>query len=336
MDKRFLAMSDWLRKDLGKSFSRLVPASADASFRRYFRLISEGKRYIIMDAPPDREDSRPFVEVAKSLRGFGLNVPHVYEQNLEKGFLLLSDLGEKDYLKVLNEGNADSLYADAIDALLKMQQSGNENDLLVPAYDQTLLMSEMMLFHDWLLVEHLQLQITDAEKSMLSNTFDLLTDNALAQPQVFVHRDYHSRNLMVCDNQTPGVLDFQDAVIGAISYDLVSLLRDCYVVWPREKVLKWQEHYCRGAHERGLLSTEQLKQFPRWFDLMGVQRHLKASGIFARLHHRDGKGGYLADIPRTLNYIAEVTKEYEELKSLSDFVCQRVLTKLAVRAGSQG
>lgn len=330
MDKRFLAMSDWLRKGLCKDFSKLVPASADASFRRYFRLVSEGKSFIVMDAPPDREDSRPFVDIAKSLLSFDLHVPIIYEQNLDDGFLLLSDLGEQDYLKSLNEDNADSLYTKAIDALLTMQLAARQNMPSLPSYDRSLLMSEMALFRDWLLERHLQWQLTDVDASMLDSTFALLADNALNQLQVYVHRDYHSRNLMVCGADTPGVLDFQDAVLGPVTYDLVSLLRDCYVAWPLERQIRWREYYCQQALSRGLLSSEELEQFPCWFDLMGVQRHLKASGIFARLYHRDGKHGYLGDIPRTLKYIVDVGKEHDQLWPLADFVGRKIMPKLAV------
>lgn len=327
MDARFEQMSDWLRNDLKLIVSRIVPASADASFRRYFRIYVESNTFVVMDAPPEKEDCAPFVRIASALGEIGLNVPRVEQQDLAAGFLLLSDLGEDSYLSLLNDETVDQMYRNAIDALITMQLKGNTNALALPAYDRALLMSEMELFCDWLLGKHLGLHLNDDDHTMLSNAFDLLADNALSQPQVWVHRDYHSRNLMVCDNN-PGILDFQDAVVGPVSYDLVSLLRDCYIEWPQAKQQRWLDYYCQCAEASGLLTPDQVHPFQRWFDLMGVQRHLKAAGIFARLYLRDGKDGYLKDIPRTLSYICRLTNSYSELRGLVMLVEQRVLASL--------
>ncbi|NOX28395.1 MAG: phosphotransferase [Gammaproteobacteria bacterium] len=321
-------MSDWLRNDLQLVVSRIVPASADASFRRYFRIVVDANTFVVMDAPPDKEDCRPFVEIAEALYGMGLNVPRIEQKNLDDGFLLLSDLGEHSYLSLLSQDTADELYRDAIDALITMQCAAKDNVLTLPLYDRSLLLGEMALFRDWLLGRHLGLSLNAEEQSMLESVFELLVNNVLTQPQVLVHRDYHSRNLMVCGSN-PGILDFQDAVIGPISYDLVSLLRDCYVTWPQTQQKKWMDYYCDSAQQQGLLKQDQVQQFGRWFDLTGVQRHLKAAGIFARLYHRDGKNDYLADIPLTLNYICDVSGSYSELSDLAKFIQQRVLTSLS-------
>lgn len=328
MDSRFQKMSDWLRHDLQLIVSRITPASADASFRRYFRVVVDAKTFIVMDAPPDKEDCRPFVDIAQALYGIGLNVPRIEHKNIDDGFLLLSDLGEHSYLSQLNHDTADKLYRDAIDALIVMQSQSSHGALTLPEYDDSLLHDEMALFRDWLLARHLDLSLTDEEQLMLQSVFKLLADNALSQPQLMVHRDYHSRNLMVSE-PNPGILDFQDAVRGPISYDLVSLLRDCYVTWPPAQQQQWVDYYCGEAQQNNLLTPDQAKQFSRWFDLMGVQRHLKAAGIFARLYHRDGKDGYLADIPRTLRYICDVSESYAELVGLGEFIQQRVLTSLS-------
>lgn len=329
MDTRFIELSNWLRDDLNLSVSRIVPASADASFRRYFRVRAEGETSIVMDAPPDKEDCVPFVRIARALYDMGLNVPHIQQQNFDAGFLLLSDLGETNYLSSLNGESADQLYHDAIDALLQLQQGGSKSNLALPAYDKKLFMAEMELFRQWLVGQHLGFNLSDGEESMLTSIFELLAESALAQPQTWVHRDYHSRNLMVCANNNPGILDFQDAVRGPMSYDLVSLLRDCYIEWPLARQQQWLAYYCDGAQACGLLKNNERDNFMRWFDLMGVQRHLKAAGIFARLSHRDGKEGYLGDVPRTLGYICRL-EGYPVLQPLIDFINRRVLPKLIV------
>jgi aminoglycoside/choline kinase family phosphotransferase len=256
----------------------------------------------------------------------GLHVPEVIALDLEQGFLLLEDLGSTDYLSVQTSDTVESLYADATAALLRLQTAAPMTGL--PPYDRALLLREMQLFPDWLLVRHLALEIDADERVMLDEVFENLIENALAQPVVCVHRDYHSRNLMRVQSGNPGVIDFQDAVAGPVTYDLVSLLRDCYVRWPGERVDAWVAEYYWAAHAAGLLEGVDEAGFLEWFDLMGVQRHLKAAGIFARLNHRDGKPGYLADIPRTLGYIVEVGKRRAEIAPLAEFIESKVLPNL--------
>ncbi len=306
-----------------------APASDDASFRRYFRLHAAPHSYIVMDAPPDKEDCLPFIRVAGYLEAMQLNSPRVLEANLTDGFLLLNDLGTRLYLDALRQdrGEATRLYSDAISALLAMQRRGTAFQALLPPYDETLLQFEMSLFRDWLCGKHLGLSFSDTDEQRWRECCDLLTQNALHQPQVFVHRDYHSRNLMVTVEDNPGILDFQDAVEGPLTYDLVSLLKDCYVRWPAEQVWQWALQFYRGL-ERSLRTQVDEIQFRRYFELMGVQRHVKAAGIFARLNHRDGKAAYIGDIPRTLSYIVELGPRYEELQFLVRLIEARVLPGL--------
>jgi aminoglycoside/choline kinase family phosphotransferase len=239
---------------------------------------------------------------------------------------VLEDFGDATLLPNLTQESADQLYGSAMTSLLTFQQSAKTENL--PAYDEPMLMREMQLFPDWLLEKHLDLRLSDDSKKMLARTFNALTESALEQPKVFVHRDYHSRNLMLLSDNSLGVIDYQDAVLGPVTYDLVSLLRDCYIEWDDTQVSRWCNAYLEGAIATGVMNETHRLRFKRWFDWMGVQRHLKASGIFARLNHRDGKPGYLGDIPRTLNYIVNVGKQYEELMPLSEFVSRRVLPTL--------
>ncbi len=320
-------LQSWLADVVGLVGFSMELASGDASFRRYFRInLADGATRIAMDAPPENEDCGPFVELAKHLGGLGLNVPVVYEADLDQGFLLLSDLGSEHYLDRLNQGRTERLYADALSVLVVMQACGSTDGL--PEYSSDLLLREMNLFRDWLLGKHLELSLDNSDQQMLDQVFERLVANALEQPRVFVHRDYHSRNLLVTPAHNPGILDFQDAVMGPVTYDLVSLLKDCYISWPREQVREWVFGYYELALQSGVLRNEHEESFLRWFDLMGVQRHLKASGIFARLNIRDGKPGYLKDIPRTLNYIVDLGEDYPELNSLAGLLSERVLPAL--------
>ena len=283
-----------------------------------------------MDAPPEQEDCVPFVRVAGYLEAMQLNAPRVMAANLDDGFLLLTDLGTELYLDKLqqNPNAAGRLYADAISALLTMQRRGAAYQATLPPYDDDLLRFELSLFHDWLCGKHLELSFSAADEAAWNACCDVLVENALHQPQVFVHRDYHSRNLMISSDNNPGILDFQDAVEGPLTYDVVSLLKDCYLRWPVEQVRHWAlEFYC--ALDQSIREQVDEIQFRRFFELMGVQRHVKAAGIFARLNHRDGKATYLADIPRTLSYIVELGPYYEELQFLVDLVEEQVLPTLA-------
>ncbi len=328
MPQRLELLNRWLTRTLGLPAYEIAPASSDASFRRYFRIDFDGESRIVMDAPPDKEDSRPFVRIGKQLHAVGLNVPKILAEDLEQGFLLLSDLGTQQYLSALTSETVDRLYGDAMGALVVLQRRGPGEEEL-PPYDETLLWREMELFREWYLGRHLELELGEKELSVLDETFTLLAQIALEQPRVSVHRDYHSRNLMVSAHN-PGILDFQDAVYGPVAYDLVSLLRDCYIDWSWERVEQWVLDYHDIAIDHGILRGPQKEQFLRWFDLMGVQRHLKATGIFARLNHRDGKPGYLNDIPRTLNYVVEVSGRYAELGAFKQLLEERVLPQLAV------
>ena len=321
MSDRLRMIHEWLHDDLNMNTYVLSPASEDASFRRYFRVELEGRSQIIMDAPPDKEDCQPFLDITRRLQDGGLNVPQVFAEDLEKGFLLLSDLGTDPYLHNLEESNADDLYSDAIEALLQMQSRTALQGL--PVYSEELLMQEMTLFSDWLVKRHCQISLDAAEQEGMYALFRLLANSALQQPQVFVHRDFHSRNLMVCENN-PGIIDYQDALVGPISYDLVSLLKDCYRKWPQAKIHEWMQLYL-SRYAESMANEVSAQEFKRYFDLMGVQRHLKASGIFARLNHRDGKSHFLGDIPRTLSYIVDLQESYPELVDLVKLILESVL-----------
>jgi hypothetical protein len=337
-DPRLDLLRRWLEQGLGWHDLWLEPASADASFRRYFRVgTSDHDTVVAMDAPPGKEDVEPYLRVAGMLEAIGVNAPRVLARNAADGFLLITDLGSVTYLAELADAaRADALYADAIAALVRIQVRGQQHARSLPPYDERLLRFEMSLFPDWLLGRHLSLELSPAESAALTAACDALTANALTQPQVFVHRDYHSRNLMVCPGHNPGILDFQDAVHGALTYDLVSLLRDCYVAWPQERVVRWALEFRSQALAQGLPAGSDEAQFLRWFDLMGIQRHLKASGIFARLWHRDGKPAYLFDVPRTLGYIAAACSRHGELAALGALVSERVLPAMQASLEAAG
>ncbi len=311
-DRRLDAGRQWVEEQLGGGVE-VTPASSDASFRRYFRVRRGGRSWILMDAPPEKEDCRPFVALAQAMRAVGLNVPEVLAADLERGYLLLTDLGDTPYLSVLDGDRADALYGDAMETLLRLQRARPPEDL--PPYDRALLQEEMALFAQWFLGRHLEVEPPDEWPRVT----EILVETALEQPVVWVHRDYHSRNLMHTPRRNPGVLDFQDAVLGPVTYDLVSLLRDCYIAWPEDRVRGWVRRYRRQLQDGGVLpKTMDATTFQRWFDRMGMQRHLKAVGIFARLHHRDGKPGYLGDIPRTLSYLCRVG-EHDPARDIRTF-----------------
>lgn len=326
MGSRAQALAEWIADTYTSEPIELAPLSGDASFRRYFRLNWQGQSLVAVDAPPEKENSQPFVAVAQAFAARGLNVPKVLKADLAQGFMLLSDLGDLLYAHRLNGDSADGLYRAAIDALLDLQGCDALAEGPFPDYDRALLARELQLLPDWLLSRELGLKLDAADLEILNASFELLIHSALNQPQACVHRDYHSRNLMVCDNQTPGILDFQDAVWGPVTYDLVSLLRDCYVAWAPEQVRIWALYYFEQAKERGLIpAATEATEFLRWFDWMGIQRHFKASGIFARLHIRDGKTGYLKDIPRTLGYVLQVGAQYSEFDALVHWLQERVV-----------
>jgi aminoglycoside/choline kinase family phosphotransferase len=332
MPERRILLEQWLNEKLGIDEYRLSPASVDASFRRYWRVHQSERTYVAMDAPPGLEDIERFVHIAKRWRSLGLNTPQIYAQERNLGFVLLDDLGTRVYLDELNDDSADRLYGDAFGSLVVIQACADVEGL--PEYDEVFVRRELELFRDWLLNRHLGLRLSARENRTLDGAFDLLVSNALEQPRVCVHRDFHSRNLMVTSPPSPGILDFQDAVHGPVTYDLVSLLRDCYIAWPTERVDQWAWGYFQLAVQSGILRPEHEKLFLAWFDLMGVQRHLKASGIFARLAIRDGKTGYLTDIPRTLSYVTEIASSYPILHPFAELVRGKVLP--AVHASAAG
>lgn len=342
VNERFQMMLDWLENQpllVGSDVSTPVPASSDASFRRYFRIVAKNRdnveiSYIIMDAPVEYEDCRPFIRVSEQLIRMGLQVPKVLAQNLTQGFLLLTDLGSTTYLSVLqsaSESEADRLYEDALSALVRLQQNGKNAANQLPAYDNALLATEMNLFSDWLVGTHLNESMSRLEKQAWQSVQSVLQQSALSQPNTYVHRDYHSRNLMVTPQGNPGVLDFQDAVQGPLTYDAVSLLRDCYIAWPAEQVGEWQRSYFLKLCQANLVTNSEWAGFQKAMDLMGIQRHLKASGIFARLWHRDGKAGYLNDIPLTLQYIVQVGALYPEMTDLVRLIEDKVLSHSQIK-----
>ncbi len=315
MDRR-TQLEHWLAGLYPSHRFTLAPASADASFRRYFRVTfedSEPRTLIIMDAPPAHEDCRPFIKVAGLLAQAGLNAPAVVAQDLDQGFLLLSDLGTQTYLHVIDERNADRLYADATDALVRWQLASRPD--VLPAYDAALLRREVDLFPEWYIGRHLGITLSSDQREGLERVFALIIASNLAQAKVYVHRDYMPRNLMVSD-PNPGILDFQDAVYGPIAYDVLSLFKDAFLSWDEARVLDWTIRYWEKARRAGLPVPEDFADFYRDFEWMGLQRHLKVAGIFARLHHRDGKSGYLEDVPRFLGYIRAACERYDVMKPL--------------------
>lgn len=310
MDNTHQGIERWLAQVLHGAPFELAPLAGDASFRSYLRVHCGEQSLVLMVAPPEREDCRPFLRIADALGCGGLNVPQVLASDLEQGLILLTDLGDRQYLDCLNDGTVERLYADALRALHRMQAL-EASDL--PAYDGSLLRSEMALFTDWLCGRHCGLGAAEGLRRALAPVIDALVESALAQPQVFVHRDYHSRNLLQTPGNNPGILDFQDAVRGPVSYDLVSMLKDCYIQWPPARVWDWAEGFQRASP---MLRAVSSGRWRRWFDLMGLQRHMKASGIFARLCHRDGKPGYLRSIPATLDHILHLESDYPEFSRL--------------------
>jgi N-acetylmuramate 1-kinase len=324
-DSRLANLTQWVTGDLGFAGAAIAPASADASFRRYFRVTRGADTYIVMDAPPDKEDSAPFLHVARILGSLDLNVPIVLARDMARGFLLLSDLGSRQYLDALRmDGAADGLYADALESLRIMQTADPSVSRSLPRYDRAMLLREMELLPEWFLTRHLGLTLAAPERAMLEGLFESLMKAAVVQPMCFVHRDYHSRNLLVTPESNPGILDFQDAVWGPVTYDLASLLKDCYIAWPPVRVRQWVLQYRENLLGAGFNLDADEAQFIRWFDLMGLQRHIKVLGIFARLFYRDGKSQYLKDLPRVLNYARDTALSYPETAAFADYIVKRI------------
>ena len=317
-DKRAQLLQRWLNKHYDIVDDSFKAVSGDASFRRYFRFTANNVfgiqqvSLVAVDAPPEKENSQPFIDIAKLLFDHKLPVPEIYHYSLQEGFYVQQDFGDQLLYDSLNDNSVDYLYDMAMNYITSMQTVSTDK---LPPYDSELLQREMHLFTDWYLAKHLTMSLDASTIDMLEKTYLLLENNALEQPQVFVHRDYHSRNLMVINYDALGIIDFQDAVKGPLTYDIISLLRDCYIDWPQQKISQWLVQF-----NNKLDNKYDIKQLTRWFDLMGIQRHLKATGIFCRLNYRDGKSGYLNDIPRTLNYIKEVSEKYQELNAFATFI----------------
>jgi N-acetylmuramate 1-kinase len=307
---RTQTLEAWLHAHLPGEIFSIAPASADASFRRYFRVTGSTGTRIVMDAPPEHEDCRPFVKVAHLFRAAGVNVPEVLAEDIENGYLLLSDLGDTMYLPALKDDTAGKLYDDATTALVKIQLASRAGAL--PDYDRELLLRELRLFPEWYIARHLGLELSTTEMQTLHSAFEAILANNLAQPCVYVHRDYHSRNLMVTQ-PNPGIIDFQDAVFGPVTYDLVSLLKDAYVAWDEARIIDWAVRYWEKARKAALPVDADFSQFYRDFEWMGVQRHIKVLGIFARLFHRDGKDQYLRDMPLVMTYLRKACERYNGL-----------------------
>lgn len=322
-------MRQWAASTLPEPLTGLEVASADASFRSYYRVRTAAASYIVMDAPPSHEDCRPYLHVARLFRAAGANTPEILAENLAEGFLLLTDFGDTTYLKALDERTADPLYRAANAALVKIQGASRADEL--PAYDEALLRRELALFPDWYVGRHLDVRLSEAQRQVMETAFAAIVANNLAQPRVYVHRDWHSRNLMVTERDNPGVLDFQDAVYGPITYDLVSIYKDAYISWDEERLLDWVIRYWEAARKAGLPVHADFADYYRDFEWMGVQRHIKVLGIFARLYHRDGKAGYLNDMPRVLAYLRRACERYRELRPFLG-----VLDELAGKSATVG
>lgn len=329
MDDRGSALLKWLQQRWYVDLNSLKSIAGDASFRRYFRVYNQDSSAIAVDAPPEKEDSYPFIKLAQAFASHGVIVPNIIHYDLQQGFMLVSDLGDRLFLKELNAENADQLYRLAIDSLINIQTMAKVEGYELANFDQELMQYELNLFYDWFLQKQLGLSLTAAEQQLLQTSFQKLIDGVLLQPRVCVHRDYHSRNLLVLEDNQVGVIDFQDAVMGPVSYDLVSLLKDCYINWPREKVLQLVNYYLKQAENLSCMQNIDHEQFINWFDWMGVQRHLKAIGIFSRLNKLYNKPNYLQDIPRTLGYILDLRDQLPQLKEFYNFLNTRVLPKMS-------
>jgi len=349
MDNRLQTLTHWVRQFPGFESADPQPVSGDASFRRYFRVFSRAhggpgqqgnsRSFIVMDAPPEHEDCRPFVAIARHWHEQGIAVPRILKEDLDQGLLLLEDFGDNLMLGALNDSSADTLYHGALDELVAIQQVTATPDHPLPRYSSELLDREMALFPDWLLTEKLGMVLDNGEWALLDTTFAMLRESALAQPTVTVHRDYHSRNLLIPlgdslpDDVRPGVIDFQDAVCGPVTYDLISLLKDCYINWPAARVENWKERFRQQTRDAGLHNADR-DTFHQWFELMGMQRHLKAAGIFARLAIRDGKPGFLKDIPRTVCYLVQASGRQPALRHFHGWLIDRVVPAIEANIGS--
>ena len=320
VDERLSLLHNWVATILPSTTFHIVSLAGDASFRRYFRVIANDRRYVVMDAPPALENCQPFVAIANAFQSSSVRMPDIIAFDLSQGFLLLSDFGDQQLLPILNDDSADALYRSAIDVLMQMQRCDVTANYALPHFDDAQYWREFDIFFTWYLQKHQQKNISLHEETELKKYYQLLIDSALEQPAVFVHRDYHSRNIMLCEDGGLGILDFQDALHGPVTYDLVSLLRDCYIAWPQSQVEAWIYYFYEKQIQENALFSADFSTFLRWFDWMGLQRHLKCLGIFSRLYYRDQKSGYLKDIPRVHNYALSICDRYSELAGLKKFL----------------
>ncbi len=327
MDQRYHSLKQWLTQHLPQEIE-ITPILGDASFRRYFRINDKQQTYIAMDSPPHLENPQPFVAIAKTFAQLGLSVPTIHAADLKEGYLLISDLGDQLYLSALNTTSANHLYTIAMNELNIIQSCQNITDWDLPPFDEKFMLTELHNCQHWFFERHLGITIDDSLVQMLNKTNQSLLQSALEQPQCCVHRDYHSRNLMVLPQQGVGILDFQDAVWGPITYDLMSLLKDCYIAWPSDQVTHWALSFYEQRREAGVLKNSNPEQFIRWFDLMGMQRHMKCLFIFSRKYHRDSTTSYLKYLPQTLNYLIASSANYAEFSSFHTWLINEIAPKL--------
>lgn len=325
VNDRFTQLNAWVCEKFNLKSVELLPLTGDAGFRCYYRFLAGAKSFIAVDAPIDKSNNKAFVEIQKVLAAYHINVPEILHKDLDLGFLCISDFGNTLLADKLSGENMMSFYQKAIDLLPKISVATFDSDYSLPVYNKEFIKTELNIFSEWLLAEHLKIELTADQSNELERCFNVLVDNALEQPQVIMHRDYHSRNIMLLANDELGIIDFQDAVKGPVMYDVVSLLRDCYIRWPQQQVTNLFSYFCKQMSNVVPELKTQEAQYQRWFDLMGIQRHVKASGIFARLNLRDGKSGYLKDIPLTLEYIIDISEQYTELEFLTLLVRDQVL-----------
>ncbi len=323
IDDRVSLLHDWLSGLFPGVSLTVLPLAGDASFRRYFRLRAEKQDFIVMDAPPEKENCDAFIAIANAFQNTSARFPRVFAANLSLGFLLLSDFGDQQLQPLLNAQSVDELYRSAMDVLLQIQHCSHIPHYDLPHFSSELFWREFEILDTWYIKKNLSKTLSQSDATQLKAIYELLINSALSQPQVFVHRDYHSRNIMLCADGVLGILDFQDAVMGPITYDLVSLLRDCYVAWPQARVEAWVNYFYELLQKDRQLESIELETVMRWFDWMGLQRHLKCLGIFSRLHYRDGKNGYLKEIPRVLDYVLSVCDRYPELHALRNILLNK-------------
>jgi aminoglycoside/choline kinase family phosphotransferase len=319
---RLEMLNHWLTNYFGNANYHLTPLAGDASFRRYYRLNHQNTSYIIMDAPPQKENIEPFLQVSNLLSAQGLKIPHAHGINHTEGFIILDDLGDTLLLSVLTAESAPRVYQEAIQQLIHMQNIKTDS---LPPFNAAFIHEELTRFIDWYLIRHLDLDLTPTELTLIQQTFELLSTTLVHQPQVFIHRDFHARNIMICPDGQLGIIDYQDAMSGPIAYDLVSLLKDCYIDWPRERYLEWLHGYFIASP---FLKPYDFETLTRWFDYCGLQRHLKVYGIFSRLAYRDNKPHYLNELPRIERYVLESLTLYPELSAFKTWFQDKVMTRV--------